>query len=548
MANLSFSTEGALRPPLCAAAPVLRSLLPLVGGILAARYPDPLYLVPVLLLAVIFSIRSPHRLTAASFLTGFALAFLQTPRPHPSWETRPPREVQITLKITETFNARKPGRLAGIGQIQQSRLPHNTLHGREVAFYLATLPDREPLARGHTIECSGLLTHLPFLEELDDYQAYLGNRAVFLTLNQGRIRAHLKSPPALERLRQRLYRASAGVLRSGTRHAEDPGNVLASMLLGERSFLSDERIRLYRETGTYHLFAVSGLHVGSFALCLFGILALARLPRAFAVFPVLAGTWIYIWLTGSSPSAVRAGIMISCLSLSRSLSRQPHPFPALALSAWLVLLWQPSQLFHLGFQLSYSVVGAILLLGLPAAAAFRNHLTIQAGHLLFQRGPGRKLLKGASWLLDLVAVSLSASLISMPLIIQHFNLFTPAGAFFGILLNPLVTLIVILGTVSLLAAPLLGSLLPGTLAVMSWPAISFVELILKTALRIPHAVSERVWIWPPTGTTLVLLTLALAWILQRRRMSGAPLPMALSLLPHALVLVALSLFLQPLPS
>lgn len=461
---------------------------------------------------------------------------------------RPPREVQVTLEITETFNARKPGRLAGIGRIRESRLPLDTLHGHEVAFYLATLPDADTPARGHHVTCSGLLTHLPFLEELDDYQAYLTSRAVFLSLNQGRITAHLRAPPFLERLRQRLHEASAGILRSGTREPGDPGNVLASMLLGERSFLTDERIRLYRETGTYHLFAVSGLHVGSFALCLFGILALARLPRTLAVFPVLAGTWIYIWLTGASPSAVRAGIMISCLSLSRSLSRQPHPFPALALSAWLVLLWQPSQLFHLGFQLSYSVVGAILLLGLPAAAAFRNHLNTEASHLLLHRKAGRNLLKGMSRLVDLVAVSISASLISMPLIIQHFNLFTPAGALFGILLNPLVTLIVMLGTLCLLGAPLLGHLIPGTLAVMSWPAISFVEVILKAALRIPHAVSERTWSWPPAGTALVLITLALAWILQRRRMNGDPLPVSLNLLPHGLVLASLALFLEPLAS
>ncbi|MFO7724680.1 MAG: ComEC/Rec2 family competence protein [Oceanipulchritudo sp.] len=544
MASPSFSTEGTIRPPLCAAAPVLRSLLPLAGGILAARYPHALHLVPILLLAAVFTFRGPRRLIPASFLTGFILAFSQTPRPHPSWENRPPREVQVSLEITETFNARKPGRLAGIGRVRESRLPLDTLRGHEVAFYLATLPDADTPARGHHVTCSGLLTHLPFLEELDDYQAYLTNRAVFLSLNQGRITAHLRSPPFLERLRQRLHEASAGMLRSGTREPGDPGNVLASMLLGERSFLTDDRIQLYRETGTYHLFAVSGLHVGSFALCLFGILALARLPRTLAVFPVLAGTWIYIWLTGASPSAIRAGIMISCLSLSRSLSRQPHPFPALALSAWIVLLRQPSQLFHLGFQLSYSVVGAILLLGLPAAAAFRNHLNSRAGHLLFQRGPGRRILQGTSRLFDLVAVSLSASLVSMPLIIQHFNLFTPAGVFFGILLNPLVTFIVMLGTLCLLAAPLLGTLLPGTLAVMSWPAITFVEFILKTSLRIPHAVSERAWSWPPAGTVLVLLTLLLAWILQRGRMTGARLPVALSLLPHGLILTALSLFLQ----
>ncbi len=363
-------------------------------------------------------------------------------------------------------------------------------------------------------------------------------RGIPLIFCQGTLLAQRAPPPPLERLRQRLQAASQRVLVGGKETAEPTGagRVLASMLLGDRSLLDEERVALYRLTGAFHLFAVSGLHVGSVALCLHLLGRLAGLPVAARLLPVLAGTWLYVWLTGASPSAVRAGIMVSCLALARPLLRQPHPFPALMLAAWLVLARDPRQLFDLGFQLSYAVVAAILLVGLPAAEWAKLRLVGAGGKS--GRRPGtalanrrstmaRLLRKGWYGAVGAACVSLSAGMVSLPLIVQHFGLFTPAGVVAAIVLSPLALWAVMGGTVALLAAPLAGAALAGWIARAGWPAIHVMELVLRACLALPGSVAERRWAWPQGGLCVVLAALAAAWLLQRFR-AGRRLPPAVA--------------------
>ncbi|MGC9451845.1 MAG: ComEC/Rec2 family competence protein, partial [Oceanipulchritudo sp.] len=259
------------------------------------------------------------------------------------------------------------------------------------------------------------------------------------------------------------------------------------------------------------------------------------------ILPALAGTWSYVWLTGASPSAVRAGIMISCLGLARCLFRQPHLFPALALSAWIVLLVDPAQLFQLGFQLSYGVVAAILLVGLPLAGHLRSVLFRPDWHRQPRPRWRHATEKGAGWALDLACVSISAAIGSMPLIVQHFHLFTPGGTLVGILLNPLASLVVMAGCLAMLSGLLQLSVPAGWIAMAAWPAIRLMEWLLGLCLRVPGAVSERSWAWPHTGACLLGLSLGIAWMLQRLRQRGFVLPAAAYVLPHLIVLAGLAL-------
>jgi competence protein ComEC len=198
------------------------------------------------------------------------------------------------------------------------------------------------------------------------------------------------------------------------------------------------------------------------------------------------------------------------------------------------------ELFHLGFQLSYGVVLSIILVGLPLAQHLRLVIgEVAASHWMPSK-PLDRSLKALFGITDIASVSVSAGLASMPLIVQHFGLFTPGGAAFGILLNPLVTLTVMAGCLSLLSGPIAGPLVAGTIAVTIWPCIQITEWLLRVCLAIPGAVGERAWIWPQAGTCLLCGMLLLAWWLQRLRMSGQSLHGILYLLPHLLVLAVLA--------
>ena len=539
------SPDPTLRPPLCAAAPILSSLLPLAGGVLLARMGMAGWL-PVAMLTVWVTCRRTRRSgypEVLSLLAGYLLMVRAIVDPDPLWAQLPPREVAVEIRIEETFNARKPRHLAGTGRILRAGLPQDTVSGRQAAFYLEYRDDAVPeCGPGDVIEAFGVLSFLPATGERDSYTRYLLGRYIYLNLNRGFILGRVVPAGRLEQMRRVLRTASRTVLTSGSDDPQAPGAVLASMMLGERSLLTDERMELYRKTGSFHLFAVSGLHVGSVALCLHLLAGLFRLPQEWRLLPVLAGTWAYVWLTGANPSAMRAGIMISCLGLARILLRQPHLFPALALSAWLVLVTDPAQLFHLGFQLSYAVVGSILLVGLPMAS--HGHRRV-AEAWLFRRHPlppwKRLLRKLLQVSLSLACVSLSASLASIPLIVQHFSLFTPGGILLGPLLNPLATFCVMAGCLALLLAPVPAFPLGALVAKASWPAIRVMELLLQTCLRTPGTHSQRSWSWPGTGTFLVILMLAAAWWLQRLRQGGHRLHPVSLFLPLMIVAAGLAM-------
>ena len=137
------------------------------------------------------------------------------------------------------------------------------------------------------------------------------------------------------------------------------------MLLGRKIELSKAQIERYRMTGTMHFFAISGLHIGVIATVIAQFLLLIRVPRAVAPWIGLPLLYLYVEITGGTPSAIRAFLMAAFFWSSFACQRQRSPFSALMCSAILVLIIDPNQLWSLGFQLSYAVVLSILLFGLP---------------------------------------------------------------------------------------------------------------------------------------------------------------------------------------
>lgn len=536
------------RPPPCVQAPLLRFLIPVALLLLLAHTTSAFIATTTAAGAATIAwafarfFASPNSVSFfTALLLGCTLAWRMESRPPLLWQDQPAREAILTLRVTETFHARKPARLAGLGRITQSHSPALRLQNHRVSFYLETSePQPPPLATGETLRIKARLAFLPALPRPDDFQLYLLSRDIFLTANQGSVLHRPRDPPPLEQWRRQLYHQCQDWLTAACTSPADPGFVMASMLLGNRALLNDERIQLYRSSGTYHLFAVSGLHVGAVALCIHFLLRILCLPAPWRVLPAIAGVWLYVWLTGSAPSAVRAGIMITCLMGSRHLLRQPQLFPALVFSAAVVLLWSPRQLFHLGFQLSYAVVAAILLIGLPLARRIEEWL-----HTNSLPGPEQGRLNrwaraAALRALQVVAISSSASLASAPLIVQHFELLTPAGWLIAPFLGPLAATAVFLGCTVFLVSPF-SATAGAFLGRLAWPVIDLMEFFLQTALRLPGAVSSRQFAAPAGGTSLLLAALLLAWLLQSRRQQGATLPWPAFFLPQIILLFGLAL-------
>ena len=140
--------------------------------------------------------------------------------------------------------------------------------------------------------------------------------------------------------------------------------IAEAMLLGWRDDTDMQTTRQFREAGIAHLLCVSGLHVGIVALLvrsLLFFLGRRRWQRAVKGAVQTLAVWLFVCLTGLSPSALRAGVMFTLLIAGDALAQRPNSANNLATSAVLLLCLRPMLLFDVGFQLSYAAVAGIII-------------------------------------------------------------------------------------------------------------------------------------------------------------------------------------------
>ena len=193
----------------------------------------------------------------------------------------------------------------------------------------------------------------------------------------------------IEGLRFGLSARIAGL--AGAPEAKAIVNGLAN---GDRRAISNDLWQLLNRTGTSHLMAISGMHVGMFALCVWRLLlALAVIfPRPLPLsrqaplaLATLGITWLYALFCGMSLPTQRALLMLAAFLLSQLLARQRSSPRALALAFILVVLWQPTAIASAGLWLSFGAV-AFLLAGIAMSRGAHflwRWVYLQAGISLF---------------------------------------------------------------------------------------------------------------------------------------------------------------------
>ena len=143
--------------------------------------------------------------------------------------------------------------------------------------------------------------------------------------------------------------------------------VAKALLLGDKADLDQETMRIFSNTGSMHVLAVSGLHVGLLLMMFQKVLLLfARwISKRQALFFSLLLVWIYGFLSGASPSVMRAVVMFTILAYGQLFFRKTAAINSLCLSAILLFVWDPWVIFDIGFQLSYGAMFGIFLLYQP---------------------------------------------------------------------------------------------------------------------------------------------------------------------------------------
>ncbi len=140
-------------------------------------------------------------------------------------------------------------------------------------------------------------------------------------------------------------------------------SIINALLLGQRQTIDKTIYNNYVNSGTIHILAVSGLHVGILLLILNFILRpLLYFKYGYILRPaiIIILLWSFAVIAGLSPSVTRAVTMFSVLSFAMHLKRPANIYNTLAISAFFILLFKPNFLFEIGFQMSYLAVLGIV--------------------------------------------------------------------------------------------------------------------------------------------------------------------------------------------
>lgn len=285
-------------------------------------------------------------------------------------------------------------------------------------------------------------------------------------------------------------------LRKGAEQIFGPRNsaLMSAIVLGDRSGLDAETRQLFQDGGILHVLAVSSLHVTLLGLTLYQILR--RLRQSFLVSALASGFLVvsYCLMTGSSYSAIRAGVMFLLWLGSQITGRTFDRLTALGAAAILILIRQPLALTDAGFLLSFGCILSLALLE-PVFSDIWN-----PRHALSRRLSG--------------ALALQAGV--LPCVLWFYCQTTPYGILVGLIVLPSMSLVMFFGTIGILAGLLipLGSFFLTSARLAGGPCgylLDLFRLLCRLAQRLPGdvVITGRPPVWKMVLYYVCLLSFCL---------------------------------------
>ncbi|WP_442267749.1 ComEC/Rec2 family competence protein [Tenacibaculum sp. ZS6-P6] len=242
---------------------------------------------------------------------------------------------------------------------------------------------------------------------------------------------------------------------------KDQLSVINALLLGQRQEISSELKESYTKAGAIHILAISGLHIGIIYYLLnflFKPLLYFKNGNKTRALIIITFLWFFAFVTGLSPSVVRATTMFTFIIIGKLINRnQPIEFSLIS-SMLLILLVKPMFLFDLGFQLSYLAVFGIV--------------WIQP--ILFKFWTPKSFLFNKFW--ELSTVSIAAQLSTLPISLYYFHQFPGLFLLANLLIIPFISFILILGFIVLALAFL--NILPEFLVTFYGKTIDTINFVI----------------------------------------------------------------------
>jgi len=297
----------------------------------------------------------------------------------------------------------------------------------------------------------------------------------------------------LSRLRQELNELT------WTHVDEDEAALASAILLGNREQLSRSRRNSFLETGTVHLLAISGLHVGILAGTFFFLFRIGLLNREACLWATVCFVLFYAWLVEFRPPVSRAAILIVLFCVGRLCGERGFSFNLLAIAGLIVMILNPSDLFGIGPQFSFLAVATLVfgkdwVFWSPSRDPIKRLVAnTRPFHVRTINWLGRKLRTA-------VLVSALIWLVAMPLVAFRFHLIAPIA----LLINPILLVPIAWALYGGLGVLVLGWFAPSMANGFGWFChvnLAWIEGLIAIAQMIPLG---HGWTCGPTGFSVGL--------------------------------------------
>ena len=353
-----------------------------------------------------------------------------------------------------------------------------TTYGGMVYLYLLRDSTRTMPQSGDTVVALTSIRHPEHLGKFD-YRKYLLRQGIIGTA----FAARYDVLPAAEHsisLQKYLYQrlSSAGL-------DSDELATVGALTLGYKEDLDKELRNRFQAAGAAHVLAVSGLHTGILYALLMWLLTFGgRIRpkyenwggRMIVSTIIIAVMWIYAWLTGMTPSVVRAVVMVTIFEVGRMFYRQAISLNTIAAAALLILLVRPLDLWSVSFQLSFAATASIVII----ANEFEKRI-----HRLSMHGLRGRI---GAWLAATVIISIAAQLGTLPLTMYYFGQISTYFLLTNIIVLPIATLLVPCGFISLaLGGSMVGIWFSKITCSLSWlmnHSVGWIESLPRSTVHV----------------------------------------------------------------
>ncbi|WP_338761502.1 ComEC/Rec2 family competence protein [Bernardetia sp. ABR2-2B] len=268
---------------------------------------------------------------------------------------------------------------------------------------------------------------------------------------------------------------SDSILRE-TMPSKQSYGVASALFLGIRDGIDNEVQNAYRSAGATHVLAVSGLHVGILSAMIaffLGFLKKHEKSKYLYLFLILSVLFSYSFLTGLSPSVLRASIMFAIIQIGFTFGKRSNIYNNLALSAFVLLIASPYMFFEVGFQLSYLAVLGIVLIQPKLAKIYK---------------PPNKFI---NYFWELLTVSFAAQLITFPICLYYFHQFPTYFWLSGFVVIP-AAIVILCGAIAVIFFSFLNMTISSFLGIALSFIIQFVNYLVFGIEKLPASVLANI--------------------------------------------------------